>query len=121
MSYGNYEAFIRPRKPQGVDGKSAYLIGGGIGSLTAAGNLEQARAVNFGAVRQAPGAKLRFLEPTKGSRRGLMRDIDPRSLMPDVCKRQLKRLLPASSLNFGLASPTEGECRTPRAQWTAAL
>ena len=32
-SNGNYEAFIRPRKPQGVDEKSAYLIGGGIASL----------------------------------------------------------------------------------------
>ena len=38
-SNGNYEAFIRPRKPKGVDGKSAYLIGGGIASLTAAGFL----------------------------------------------------------------------------------
>ena len=38
-SNGNYEAFIRPRKPQGVDGKSAYLIGGGIASLSAAGFL----------------------------------------------------------------------------------
>ena len=38
-SNGNYEAFIRPRKPQGVDGKSAHLIGGGIASLTAAGFL----------------------------------------------------------------------------------
>ena len=38
-SNGNYEAFIRPRKPKAVDGKSAYLIGGGIGSLTAAGFL----------------------------------------------------------------------------------
>ena len=38
-SNGNYEAFIRPRKPKGVDGKSAYLIGGGIASLSAAGFL----------------------------------------------------------------------------------
>ena len=38
-SNGNYEAFIRPRKPQGVDQKSAYLIGGGIASLSAAGFL----------------------------------------------------------------------------------
>ena len=38
-SNGNYEAFIRPRKPQGVDEKSAYLIGGGIASLAAAGFL----------------------------------------------------------------------------------
>ena len=35
-SNGNYEAFIRPRKPKGVDGKSAHLIGGGIASLAAA-------------------------------------------------------------------------------------
>jgi oleate hydratase len=38
-SNGNYEAFIRPRKPQGVDEKSAYLIAGGIASLAAAGFL----------------------------------------------------------------------------------
>ena len=33
---GNYEAFVRPRKPKGVDEKSAHLIGGGIASLAAA-------------------------------------------------------------------------------------
>ena len=38
-SNGNYEAFIRPRKPKGVDEKSAHLIGGGIASLSAAGFL----------------------------------------------------------------------------------
>ena len=38
-SNGNYEAFVRPRKPQGVDEKSAYLVGGGIASLAAAGFL----------------------------------------------------------------------------------
>ena len=37
-SNGNYEAFVRPRKPQGVDEKSAYLVGGGIASLAAAGS-----------------------------------------------------------------------------------
>lgn len=35
-SNGNYEAFARPRKPQGVDQKSAYLVGGGVASLAAA-------------------------------------------------------------------------------------
>ena len=35
-SNGNYEAFARPRKPQGVDQKSAHLVGGGIASLAAA-------------------------------------------------------------------------------------
>ena len=43
-SNGNYEAFVRPRKPQGVDEKSAYLIGGGIASLAAAGFLDPRRA-----------------------------------------------------------------------------
>ena len=33
---GNYEAFARPRKPEGVENKSAYLIGSGLASLAAA-------------------------------------------------------------------------------------
>lgn len=35
-SSGNYKAFARPRKPAGVDGKSAYIIGSGPGALAAA-------------------------------------------------------------------------------------
>ena len=35
-SSGNYEAFARPEKPEGVDHKSAYLIGSGLASLSAA-------------------------------------------------------------------------------------
>lgn len=35
-STGNYEAFARPRKPKGVNDKSAYLVGAGIASLAAA-------------------------------------------------------------------------------------
>lgn len=35
-SNGNYEAFARPKKPEGVDYKSAYLVGSGLASLTAA-------------------------------------------------------------------------------------
>lgn len=35
-SSGNYEAFARPRKPEGVDHKSAYIIGAGLAALTAA-------------------------------------------------------------------------------------
>ena len=35
-SNGNYEAFARPLKPDGVDEKSAYLIGSGLASLAAA-------------------------------------------------------------------------------------
>lgn len=30
---GNYEAFARPRKPEGVDEKSAYIVGSGLASL----------------------------------------------------------------------------------------
>ncbi|MDO5299250.1 MAG: oleate hydratase [Clostridia bacterium] len=33
---GNYEAFARPEKPEGVDGKSAYLVGSGLAALAAA-------------------------------------------------------------------------------------
>lgn len=35
-SAGNYEAFARPQKPEGVDAKSAYIIGTGLAGLTAA-------------------------------------------------------------------------------------
>jgi oleate hydratase len=35
-SKGNYEAFARPRKPAGVDGKSAWLVGSGLASLAVA-------------------------------------------------------------------------------------
>lgn len=35
-SNGNYQAFARPKKPAGVEGKSAYLVGSGIASLAAA-------------------------------------------------------------------------------------
>lgn len=35
-SSGNYEAFVRPLKPEGVDQKSAYIIGTGLAALSAA-------------------------------------------------------------------------------------
>ena len=35
-SSGNYEAFARPKKPEGVDRKSAYIVGSGLAALSAA-------------------------------------------------------------------------------------
>lgn len=35
-SSGNYEAFARPEKPEGVDHKSAYIVGSGLAALSAA-------------------------------------------------------------------------------------
>ena len=35
-SSGNYEAFARPKKPEGVDNKSAYIVGSGLAALAAA-------------------------------------------------------------------------------------
>jgi oleate hydratase len=35
-SSGNYEAFARPEKPEGVERKSAYIIGSGLAALSAA-------------------------------------------------------------------------------------
>ena len=35
-SSGNYEAFARPRKPEGIDDKSAYIVGTGLAGLSAA-------------------------------------------------------------------------------------
>ena len=35
-SSGNYEAFVKPRKPEGAERKSAYIIGSGLAALSAA-------------------------------------------------------------------------------------
>ena len=55
-SNGNYEAFARPEKPEGVDRKSAYLIGSGLASLSAACFLVRDA--------QMPGAHIHILEKT---------------------------------------------------------
>ena len=51
---GNYEAFARPRKPEGVDDKNAYIVGSGLASLAAACFL-----VRDG---QMPGSHIHILE-----------------------------------------------------------
>ena len=53
-SNGNYEAFARPKKPEGVDDKHAYLVGSGLASLAAACFL-----VRDG---QMPGKNIHILE-----------------------------------------------------------
>jgi len=35
-SSGSYEAFARPRKPEGVDNKTAWLVGAGLASMASA-------------------------------------------------------------------------------------
>ena len=32
-SSGNYEAFVRPRKPEGADKKTAWFVGSGLAGL----------------------------------------------------------------------------------------
>lgn len=51
---GNYEAFARPRKPAGVDEKSAWFVGSGLASLSGAAFL-----IRDG---QMPGNKITILE-----------------------------------------------------------
>lgn len=51
---GNYEAFAHPKKPEGVDEKSAYIVGSGLGALAAACFL-----VRDG---QMPGSHIHVLE-----------------------------------------------------------
>lgn len=53
-SSGNFEAFARPRKPKGVDQKSAYIIGSGLAGLAAAVFL-----IRDG---QMPGERIHILE-----------------------------------------------------------
>ncbi|MEU6582980.1 oleate hydratase [Nocardia sp. NPDC046763] len=56
-SSGNYEAFARPRKPAGVDGKTAWFVGSGLASLSSAAFL-----IRDG---QMPGSKITILEELK--------------------------------------------------------
>lgn len=66
-SNGNYEAFARPQKPEGVDKKSAWLVGGGLSGLAAAAFL-----LRDG---QMKGENIHILEELKipgGSLDGLM-------------------------------------------------
>lgn len=51
---GNYEAFVRPRKPQEADKKSAYIVGAGLAGLAAAVFL-----IRDG---QVPGSRIHILE-----------------------------------------------------------
>ena len=53
-SSGNYEAFARPEKPEGVEEKNAYIVGSGLASLAAACFL-----VRDG---QMPGERIHVLE-----------------------------------------------------------
>ena len=53
-SSGNYEAFARPKKPEGIDHKSAYIIGGGLAALSAACYLVRDA--------QMPGSHIHILE-----------------------------------------------------------
>lgn len=53
-SSGNYEAFARPKKPEGVDHKSAYFIGTGLAALSAACFLIRDA--------QMPGKNIHFVE-----------------------------------------------------------
>ena len=71
-SNGNYEAFARPKKPQGVDQKSAYLVGSGLASLSAAAFLVrdgQMKGENIHILEELPlagGSLDGILNPTRG-------------------------------------------------------
>ena len=56
-SSGNYEAFARPRKPEGVEKKTAWFVGAGLASLAGAAFL-----IRDG---QLPGEKITVLERLK--------------------------------------------------------
>ncbi|MEY9931780.1 myosin-crossreactive antigen [Catenulispora sp. GP43] len=56
-SNGNYEAFARPRKPVGVEDKTAWFVGAGLASMAAAAFL-----IRDG---QMPGERITVLERLK--------------------------------------------------------
>ncbi|WP_244430205.1 oleate hydratase, partial [Bradyrhizobium liaoningense] len=63
---GNYEAFARPRKPAGVDSKTAWFVGSGLAALSGAaflirdGQMRGDGIVNLIDRRAEGGASQRF-------------------------------------------------------------
>ncbi|MFD3869509.1 oleate hydratase [Streptomyces sp. NPDC058623] len=71
-SSGNYEAFARPRKPEGVEGKTAWFVGSGLASLAGAaflirdGQMSGHRITVLERLNLAGGALDGIKEPEKG-------------------------------------------------------
>ncbi|WP_411104214.1 oleate hydratase [Streptomyces sp. cmx-4-9] len=71
-SSGNYEAFARPRKPEGVDRKTAWFVGSGLASLAGAaflirdGQMSGDRITVLERLGLAGGALDGIKEPEKG-------------------------------------------------------
>lgn len=71
-SNGNYEAFARPEKPEGVDDKQAYIVGSGLASLAAAcflvrdGQMEGSHIHVLEAMDIAGGACDGIFDPSRG-------------------------------------------------------
>lgn len=69
---GNYEAFARPRKPRGVESKTAWFVGGGLASLAGAaflirdGRMEGSKITILERLRLPGGALDGIKEPEKG-------------------------------------------------------
>ncbi|MGW5523910.1 oleate hydratase [Gordonia sp. NPDC003950] len=69
---GNYEAFARPRKPAGVDDKTAYFVGAGLASLSGAaflirdGQMAGDKITVFERLKLPGGALDGIKEPKKG-------------------------------------------------------
>ncbi|MFE9577789.1 oleate hydratase [Nocardia sp. NPDC006044] len=71
-SSGNYEAFARPRKPEGVENKTAWFVGAGLASMSAAaflirdGQMPGDRITVFERLKLPGGALDGIKEPKKG-------------------------------------------------------
>jgi oleate hydratase len=71
-SSGNYEAFARPRKPTGVENKTAWFVGSGLATLAGAAFLIRdgqmpGRQINILEQQQLPGGALDGIkDPKKG-------------------------------------------------------
>ncbi|MFF0456882.1 oleate hydratase [Nocardia africana] len=69
---GNYEAFARPRKPEGVDDKTAWFVGAGLASLSGAaflirdGQMSGDRITILERLKLPGGALDGIKEPAKG-------------------------------------------------------
>ena len=84
-SAGTYESFAHPEKPEGVDKKSAYIIGTGLAGLTAAfylvrdGQMKGEHIHIFEKDPVAGGAGGRQLRRPQGRNQGLLHARRPRN------------------------------------------
>ena len=130
-SSGNYEAFATPKKPEGIENKSAYVVGTGLAGLAAAcflirdAQMPGEHITLFEHLPVAGGSCDGIYDATKGFIMRGGREMDNHFSACGICSSPsvdresgrddlLRVLLPQQEgPNFSLCRVTESRARTP--------